>query len=108
MIEVREYRTAEGHSPFGDWLRGIRDSRARARILKRLDRVRLDLMGDCRSVGGGVLELRVDYGRGYRVYFGRHGTGLVLLLIGGDKRTQQRDIEHAQNYWQNWKQREGR
>lgn len=66
------------------------------------------LLGDCKPVGGGVQELRIDYGPGYRVDFGRHGSELVLLLAGGDKRTQQRDIEHAQDNWQDWKRREAR
>lgn len=108
MIEVREYLTVEGHSLFGRWLLGLRDAQARARILKRLDRVQAGLLGDFKSVGSGVLELRVDYGPGYRINFGRHGSELVLLLLGGDKRTQQRDIEHAQDYWQDWKRRQAR
>jgi len=75
---------------------GLRDVRAMARILVRIDRLGLGLPGDTKSVGGKVSELRIDYGPGYRVYFTWQGRDIVLLLIGGDKRTQSRDIEKAQ------------
>jgi putative addiction module killer protein len=65
----------------------------------RINRLRLGSFGDYKAVGDGVCELRIDYGPGYRVYFGRHGTEIVILLIGGDKRSQDRDIETAKEYW---------
>lgn len=71
----------------------------------RLDRVSLGNFGDCRNVGEGVQELRVDYGPGYRVYFGQEGTTIVLLLCGGDKGTQTRDIQIAQVYWREYRRR---
>lgn len=107
-IELEEYLTADGAAPFSKWLDGLRDSTARVRIAKRLTRLRVGLMGDTEAVGSGVIELREDYGPGYRVYCAKHGSTLVVLLAGGDKRTQQKDIEHAQSYWQDWKQRKAR
>lgn len=89
MIEIRQTKV------FADWLGRLKDRSARSRIQVRLDRLALDLAGDVKPVGGGVSELRVDYGPGYRVYFTRHGRELVMLLVGGDKRTQARDIERA-------------
>lgn len=83
----------------------LRDNRARAKIRVRLDRVSLGNVGDCHSVGEGVQELRVDYGPGYRVYFGQEGTTIVILLCGGDKSTQTRDIETAQVYWREYRRR---
>lgn len=80
---------------FAKWLGRLRDRQARARIQVRLDRLALGLAGDAKSVGGGVSELRIDYGPGYRVYFKRHGDDIVMLLAGGDKRTQDRDIRRA-------------
>jgi putative addiction module killer protein len=100
---IRVYVTPEGRAPFEEWLASLRDKRAKARILARIDRVRLGNFGDCRSVGGGVHELRVDYGPGYRVYFGLIGTTVVLLLCGGTKKTQARDIAAAQQYWTEYK-----
>jgi putative addiction module killer protein len=97
--EVVVFRTSEGHAPFEEWLRDLKDQNAVARILARLGRVRLGNLGDCRSVGEGVSELRVDYGPGYRVYFGQHRRTVVVLLCGGDKRTQDRDIRQAKRYW---------
>ena len=87
---------------FSEWLRRLRDARAVAKIAARIDRLRYGNPGDAKSVGGGVVEMRIDYGPGYRVYFTRRGPTLVLLLCGGDKRTQQRDILRAQEiamYW---------
>ena len=74
-----------------------------ARVLARLARVRQGNPGDCKPVGEGVSELRVDYGPGYRVYFGQQGQTLVVLLCGGDKRTQDRDIRLAKLYWHEFK-----
>lgn len=80
---------------FAAWLRRLRDPLARARVQVRLDRLQLGLVGDVKPVGEGVSELRVNYGPGYRVYFAQRGAAVVILLAGGDKRTQQRDIKLA-------------
>jgi putative addiction module killer protein len=80
---------------FARWLAGLRDDRARARINTRIRRLTLGNPGDVRSVGGGVLEMRIDYGPGYRLYFVWRGEALVILVAGGDKRTQDRDIAKA-------------
>lgn len=98
-ITVLEYQTEDGRQPFSEWLEKLRDLEAAQRIDARLSRVRLGNVGDARSVGKGVNELRISYGPGYRIYFGRKGDRLVVLLCGGDKRTQQRDIKRAQEYW---------
>ena len=89
MAELRQT------SVFAKWLGGLRDRQARARIQVRLDRLALGLAGDVKPVGSGVNELRIDYGPGYRVYFKRQGDDVVILLAGGDKRTQDRDIQRA-------------
>ncbi len=81
---------------YSKWLRKLRDFNAKASILKRMVRVKNGNLGDYKSVGGGVLEFRIDYGPGYRVYFSMQGIELVLLLIGGDKSTQKTDIKLAQ------------
>ena len=93
--EVVALPAQDGQVPFEEWLDDLNDKRAVARILARLARVRQGNLGDCKSVGEGVSELRVDYGPGYRVYFGQKGRTLVVLLCGGDKRTQDRDIRQA-------------
>lgn len=80
---------------FTRWLRDLRDLRARARIMVRIDRLNLGLAGDAESVGEGVSEMRIHYGPGYRVYFTRRGEELIILLCGGDKSSQGRDIERA-------------
>jgi putative addiction module killer protein len=105
VIEVIEYQTIDGRNPFRSWLLSLRDREARARVLVRLNRIRLGNFGDCRSVGGGVSEFRIPYGPGYRVYFGRKGDSVVLLLCGGDKRTQSGDIALAQQYWAQYVER---
>ena len=89
MIEVRQTER------FATWLAGLRDVRARARILKRLDRAGQGDLGDVAPVGGGVSEMRIFYGPGYRVYFVQRGSALIVLLCGGDKSSQAADIEEA-------------
>jgi putative addiction module killer protein len=89
LIEVRQT------TRFATWLAGLRDERARARILKRLDRAGQGNLGDVAPVGGGVSEMRIFYGPGYRVYFVQRGSELIVLLCGGDKSTQNADIEEA-------------
>ena len=103
--ELHIYVTEEGREPFSEWLASFRDSKARAKIRVRLDRVRLGNLGDCHGVGEGVQELRIDYGPGYRVYFGLEGQTIVLLLCGGDKSTQTKDIETAKRYWNEYRRR---
>jgi putative addiction module killer protein len=89
VIEIRETDT------FSDWLRRLRDSQARARIAARVRRLAFGNPGDVRSVGEGISELRIHYGPGYRVYYVQRGAVLILLLCGGDKSTQDKDIETA-------------
>ena len=90
MLAVRQ--TVE----FSDWLRRLKDANAVARIIGRIRRMELGNPGDTRSVGQSILEMRIDYGSGYRIYYVHRGAQIVLLLCGGDKRTQQRDIKRAQ------------
>ena len=80
---------------FDRWLRKLRDRRAKTRIQIRIDRLELGLVGDARPIGEGISELRIDYGPGYRVYFVRRGEAVVVLLCGGDKGSQDRDIAAA-------------
>jgi len=105
MFEVRRYTAADGTDPIGRWLEGLRDRQAVARVLTRIDRLERGLFGDCKPCGGGVWELRVDWGPGYRVYYARAGATIILLLCGGDKTTQQADIIKAQGYWNDYTER---
>jgi len=98
--EIRRYITAEGKIPFLEWYYCLRDRKAQFKIDARLERVSFGNLGDYRSVGEGVCELRINYGPGYRIYFGQIGETIVLLLCGGDKSTQQQDIEKAKDYWE--------
>lgn len=104
--ELRIYETEQGEPPFSSWLDSLRDREAKARIRKRLNRVELGNLGDYRSVGDGVFEFRVDYGSGYRVYFAQVDLIVILLLCGGNKSTQERDIIQAKQFWTDFKQRE--
>lgn len=104
-MELRYYQTSSFEQPFVEWLNGLHDGQARTRIEARLARVAVGNFGDVEPVGGGVLELRIDWGPGYRVYFGRVRQVVVLLLCGGDKRTQQRDIKRAKAYFEDYKAR---
>lgn len=105
MIDVRRYQRADGAVPLTEWLADLRDARARAKLEIRFRRVSLGIFGDMKPVGEGVLELREDVGPGYRVYLGRHGAALVILLCGGDKRSQDADIKRAKEYWLDWERR---
>ena len=106
MMQLLRYQREDGREPFSEWLNGLRDKMAQARIRLRLRQVEAGNLGDCESVGEGVLELRVHVGAGYRVYCGRHGKTVVLLLCGGDKASQVRDIEQAKQLWTEWKRRQ--
>jgi putative addiction module killer protein len=101
--ELRVYETPSGKAPFDDWLDGLRDTKGQSRIQVRLDRLEQGNLGDCKPVGEGVLELRINYGPGYRVYIAEDGPVVVLLLIGGDKGTQTKDIKTAKSYWKNYR-----
>ncbi|HEY3302929.1 MAG TPA: type II toxin-antitoxin system RelE/ParE family toxin [Candidatus Binatia bacterium] len=101
--QVDSYVRPDGSCPFDDWMDSLRDQRARAKIRARIVRVRLGNLGTCEPVGSGVLELKIDYGPGYRVYFGQVGTKLVILLCGGDKSSQSEDIRKAIEYWEDYK-----
>ena len=103
---MRRYLTAQGSDVVGAWLADLRDRRARARIQARLDRLEVGNLGDCKPVGDGAYELRVDYGPGYRVYFARVGRAVILLLCGGDKGSQQADIARAIAHLKDFKERE--
>jgi len=102
---LRIYSAADGSRPFEKWLEGLRDYEAQARILGRLGHVRLGSLGDWKAVGEGVGELRIPVGPGYRVYFGQDGASVVILLCGGSKATQHRDIENAKTYWRDYRSR---
>ncbi len=97
--EILHYKTENGTDMFTEWFEGLRDGRGQAAILKRLDRVEEGLLGDHQPVGEGVWELRIDVGPGYRVYYGEQGRMIVVLLVGGNKRSQRKDIRKAQGYW---------
>jgi putative addiction module killer protein len=98
-VDVRHYLTLTGADPFQSWLDELKDLRARVAILRRVDRLLADSFGDHKYLGEGVSELRVDVGPGYRVYYGKHGKSLLLLLCAGSKRTQATDIARAVAYW---------
>lgn len=104
--EIRNYLTADGRRPFVEWLGSLRDTQARAKIRNRLSRVESGNLGNYRSVGEGVCELKIDYGPGFRVYFGQIGSTIILLLCGGDKSTQEQDILRAKEYWRDYERRE--
>ncbi len=105
MIEVRRYLTESGRDVFGDWLVGVMDTRTRAKIAARVDRLSAGNFGDCKSLRGGVSELRIDWGPGYRIYYAMVGRTCVLLLCGGNKRKQSSDIKRAEEYLKDYIER---
>jgi len=104
--QIEHYVTAAGQKDlYIDWLRRVRDAEAKVAIVRRVGRLEQGNFGDHRFCRDGVWELRIDVGPGYRVYYGLSGQRLVLLLCGGDKRTQEADIFRAVNYWHDWQRR---
>ena len=98
------YQTQNGRKPFIQWLESIQDLGTQSRIDRRLERLANGNFGDCRSIGDGVFELRIHFGPGYRIYFGELDDTIVLLLCGGDKSSQERDIRRAKTYWLQYKE----
>lgn len=105
MIEIRRYKTDNNSEPVTEWLGSLKDKQARARIEVRLARLTAGNFGDCKPLRDSVWELKIDWGSGYRVYYGQVGKAIVLLLCGGDKRTQDTDIERAVDYFKDFKWR---
>lgn len=96
------YATPSAKEPFTDWLNGLRDVMGRKRILARVSRLQQGNYGDCQPVREGVSELRMFFGSGYRVYFGERGNDVIILLCGGDKSSQNKDIQQAKAYWKEY------
>jgi putative addiction module killer protein len=103
-IEI--YEQVDGKQPYESWLSELKDPMSRARIRSRIDKVETGNFGDFRSVGDGVSELRFTFGAGFRIYYGLKGETIVILLIGGDKSSQEKDIEKAKEFWADYKERE--
>jgi putative addiction module killer protein len=101
VLIVREYLTADARNPFREWL-GTLDVAVRARVQARVLRFERGNLGDHKSVGAGVWEARLAFGPGYRIYFGKDGELIVLLLLGGAKASQARDIRKAQEFWRDY------
>ena len=104
-LELELYKTAIGKCPFEIWIQDIKEILTRAKILTRLDRLKLGNFGDCKPIEEGVCELRIDYGPGIRIYYGKIGNKVLLLLCGGDKSSQTKDIIKAKEYWKDYKSR---
>jgi putative addiction module killer protein len=101
--EVRLYEDGKGKCPFDAWLQGLRDAKSRALVRERVARLTLGNFGDCKPVGDDVFELRVAFGPGFRIYYGLDGKRIVVLLCGGDKRSQTADIRAAKAHWKEYK-----
>ena len=99
------YETAEGRVPYKLWFDALKDTKVQVTILARLDRLEYGHLGIHRAVGNGVYELKIHQGPGYRIYFGRDGHRLIILLCGGDKGSQKRDIHQAHILWKDYKER---
>ena len=105
MAEIRRYLAGSGNDVFGAWMSGLQYDRTKAKIVARIDRLSLGNFGDCKALGNGLFELRIDWGPGYRVYYALAGRACVLLLCGGDKRKQASDITRALEYLKDYRKR---
>jgi putative addiction module killer protein len=103
MVEIRYYIASGNIEPFANWFAEL-DSVASAKVTRAITRMQQGNFSNVKSVGEGVLEYKIDFGPGYRIYFGRDGDKIVILLTGGTKKRQQRDIDVAQDYWWDYKQ----
>jgi len=110
-IEIREYQDSKGQSPYSKWFNGL-NARAAAKVTSAIDRIGRGLMSNVESVGGGVSERKIDFGPGYRIYFGTETDGritkVVILLHGGSRKRQSKDVEKAKEYWKDYKARKRR
>ena len=102
LVELFKLKTNK--EPFKDWI-GSLDYSTQERILTRINRIKFGNFGDYKNLGDGVFELRFDFGSGYRIYFGKSGNKIIILLCGGDKKTQNKDIEKAKQYWKHYEQK---
>jgi len=96
------YVAANGKKPFVEWIESLKDKTIRYRIKERLDRAALGNMGDCKPLGKGLMEMRLAFGPGYRIYYGAQGEKVILLLSGGDKSSQTKDIKKARSLWEDY------
>ncbi len=103
--QVDIYLDRNGDAPYSRWINCLADLKGRAKIRERIARVRLGNIGDCEPVGEGVSELRIHYGPGYRIYFGQEESKIVVLISGGSKRTQKKDIKTAKLLWKDYQER---
>jgi putative addiction module killer protein len=103
VYEIQELEIA-GRSPFGLWFERL-DATAAAKVTVAITKLQMGNHSNVKSVGGGIAEFKIDFGPGYRLYFGKDGNKLIILLCGGDKKTQSRDIEKARKYWQDYKRK---
>ena len=105
IVNIIFYTTKTGKQPFVEWQKKL-DTKVESIVLARLARVRGDNFGNCKQIKKmeGIYELRIDYGAGYRIYYGKSGTTIVVLLVGGDKGSQKRDIAKAKRYWIDFKE----
>jgi len=103
MITVRHHILENGTDPFANWLDALKDTRGKAKIQINIDRMSLGNFGNCKGLSDGISELKIDFGPGYRVYYGRIGSLVILLLCGGDKGSQKKDIITAKKHWLEYK-----
>ncbi len=105
-IQIELYETSSGKCPFDDWFESLREIHTRAKILTRLDRLKLGNFGDCKALGDGIAELRIHYGPGIRIYYSKVGNTVILLLCGGDKGSQIKDINRSKGYLKEYQSKE--
>jgi putative addiction module killer protein len=102
-MKVKIYQNKRGQKPYSNWLKKLKDKKAQQKIDVRIAQLRLGHLGDFKSLGSGLLELRIHFGPGYRIYCGKEGQEIIILLSAGDKSTQQKDINKAHIYWEDYK-----
>jgi putative addiction module killer protein len=107
VLDVREYIDTVGRSPFAKWLHAL-NVQAAAKVATALERIADGNLSNVKTVGGGVLEYKLDFGPGYRIYFGRDGDRLVIVLAGGAKKRQQEDISRARTNWEDYRNRKAK